>query len=98
MREIKLEKRVDLVPVVRCKDCKHCNTDWAMGKWYGSCKVWNTHSVMADWYCVNGERQDDDKSCDTCKHYDKWWDDIVCDGCTKAHSNWERKDNPSTGE
>lgn len=51
---------VDAVPVVRCKDCKHCNTDWAMGKWYGSCKEWNTHSVMADWYCVNGERKDDD--------------------------------------
>lgn len=46
---------VDAVPVVRCKDCKYCNTDWAMGKWYGSCKVWNTHSVMADWYCINGE-------------------------------------------
>lgn len=51
---------VDAVPVVRCKDCKHCNTDWAIGKWYGSCKVWNTHSVMADWYCVNGERKDDE--------------------------------------
>ena len=52
--------KIDAVPVVRCKDCKHCNTDWAMGKWYGSCKIWNTHSVMADWYCVNGERKDDE--------------------------------------
>lgn len=51
---------IDAEPVVRCKDCKHCNTDWAMGKWYGSCKEWNTHSVMADWYCVNGERKDDE--------------------------------------
>ncbi len=51
---------IDAVPMVRCKDCKHCNTDWAMGKWYGSCKIWNTHSVMADWYCVNGERKDDE--------------------------------------
>lgn len=39
------------------------------------------------------ERKDDDKSCDTCKHHDKGWDDIVCDGCTKAHSNWERRDD-----
>lgn len=38
-------------------------------------------------------RKDDDKSCGTCKHYDKWWDDIVCDGCTKAHSNWEREED-----
>lgn len=51
---------IDAVPVVRCKECKHCNTDLAMGKWYGSCKIWNTHSVMADWYCVNGERKDDE--------------------------------------
>lgn len=34
-----------------------------------------------------------DKSCETCKHYDKGWDDAICDGCTKAHSNWERKDD-----
>ena len=53
-----LDGRYVVNPLVRCKDCKHCNTDWAMGKWYGSCKEWNTHSVMADWYCVNGERKD----------------------------------------
>ena len=52
-----------------------------------------------DNYCGFGkrrndeERRDDDKSCDTCKHHDKEWDDIVCDGCTKAHSNWERRDD-----
>lgn len=40
-----------------------------------------------------GERKDDDKSCDTCKHYDKGWDDIICDGCTKADSNWERRND-----
>lgn len=51
---------IDAVTVVRCKECKHCNTDLAMGKWYGSCKKWNTHSVMADWYCVNGERKDNE--------------------------------------
>lgn len=53
--------------------------------------VLDTEPVYA--LCADGERKDDDKSCDTCKHYDKWWDDIVCDGCTKAHSNWERRDD-----
>lgn len=46
-------------------------------------------------YCPNcGVKMDgEDKNCDTCKYYDKWWYAIVCDGCTKAHSNWERKDD-----
>lgn len=35
MREIKLEKRVDLVPVVRCKDCRY----WSeLGNGTGTCK------------------------------------------------------------
>ena len=60
LADVDISPTVDAVPVVRCKDCKHCNTDWAMGKWYGSCKIWNTHSVMDDWYCVNGERKGDE--------------------------------------
>ena len=40
-----------------------------------------------------GERRDDDKSCGTCKHRDKGWYDASCDGCTKAYSNWERRDD-----
>lgn len=58
---LKAVKSADVVPVMRCKDCKHCNTDWAMGVWYGSCRKWNTHSVMADWFCVQGERKEDGK-------------------------------------
>ncbi|MDY6283084.1 MAG: hypothetical protein SPL40_08535 [Erysipelotrichaceae bacterium] len=65
---------------------------------YG-CSACKRLSWHMDNYCPNcgarmdGERKNDDKSCDTCKHYDKGWDDIICDGCTKAHSNWERKDD-----
>lgn len=99
---------VDAVPVVRCKDCRWWdNSDDSP---FGYCMAVK-HGYMSenweigiyrlykgDFYCADGERKDDDKSCDTCKYYDKEWDDIVCDGCTEAHSNWERKDDPSTGE
>lgn len=27
--------------------------------------------------------------CDTCKHNDKNWDDLPCDGCCTAHSGYE---------
>lgn len=66
----------------------------------GACSLmWNHDKVCPSEKCLCAdvfglrERKDDDKSCDTCKHYDKGWDDIICDGCTKAHSNWERKDD-----
>ena len=59
MREIKLEKRVDLVPVVRCKDCK-CWTEWANGT--GSCNRFTLDWIGtdADDFCSMGERKDND--------------------------------------
>lgn len=27
--------------------------------------------------------------CDTCKHNDKNWDELPCDGCCTAHSGYE---------
>lgn len=54
-----------------------------------------TSDIEAYEYCHGcGARMDGEyKNCGTCKHHDKWWDEIICDGCTKAHSNWERKDD-----
>ena len=34
--------------------------------------------------------------CDTCKHNKLEWYSEVCDGCSKAHSNYEPKDEPQT--
>ena len=63
-----------------------------------TCSLCGYRMVIGDGaynYCPNcGAKMDgEEKNCDTCKHYDKGWDDIVCDGCTKAHSNWERKED-----
>lgn len=48
----------DVAPVVLCKDCKSCNTDIAVGGWYGMCAFWNGHSVMADDYCSRFQNKD----------------------------------------
>lgn len=63
-----------------------------------TCSLCGYRMVIGDGaynYCPHcGAKMDgEEKNCDTCKHYDKGWDDIICDGCTKAYSNWERKDN-----
>ena len=33
-------------------------------------------------------------NCETCKHNKLEWYSEVCDGCSKAHSNYEPKDEP----
>ena len=65
MREIKLEKRVDLVPVVRCKDCKWWE-NWNSHN--GSCERLNKLDIIeggwfgadADDFCSFAERRDDE--------------------------------------
>lgn len=65
MREIKLEKRVDLVPVVRCKDCKWWE-NWNIHN--GSCERLNKLDIIeggwfgadADDFCSFAERRDDE--------------------------------------
>ena len=52
--------KVDAVLVIRCRDCKHCRRELAQGKWEGSCRYWNTHSVMLNDFCSYGERKDNE--------------------------------------
>ena len=47
--------KVDLVPVVRCKDCAIAQHDELFGQWY--C---NGKEVKPDGYCSDGERRTDD--------------------------------------
>ena len=37
-------------------------------------------------------------NCETCKHNKLEWYSEVCDGCSKAHSNYEPNDEPSVSE
>ena len=46
--------------LIRCKDCQHCRRELAQGKWEGSCRYWNTHSVMLNDFCSYGERKDNE--------------------------------------
>lgn len=47
---------VDAIPVVRCRDCKHWGTDWALGETeYVKCCEFGQYMVGANGYCVYGE-------------------------------------------
>ena len=50
---------IDAVPVIRCKECKHCNREIALGEWEGSCRYWNTHSVMLNDFCSRAKRKEE---------------------------------------
>lgn len=46
----------DSEPVVRCKDCKHWGTDWALGETeHVKCCEFANYMVGANGYCVYGE-------------------------------------------
>ena len=46
--------KVDAVPLVRCRDCKHTKDD-GCGAIY--CKVWDRWEMPEDYYCADGERR-----------------------------------------
>ena len=47
----------DVVPVVRCKDCKHTGTD-GLGAIY--CEKWDRWEMPEDFFCYYGKRKDGD--------------------------------------
>lgn len=52
---------IDAVPVVRCKDCKHCEYAWNR---IPTEQAWVCYKlgidVEQDWFCADGERKDDE--------------------------------------
>ena len=87
-----LDGRYAVNTLVRCKDCIYYqdNND---GYPHDGCRWRADETPDATDFCSFGERKDDDGECGTCKHYDKGWDDAICDGCTVGNSRWERKDD-----
>lgn len=41
-------------PIVRCKDCKHCEYPNAEREW---CKKGHLHGNAETWFCADGERR-----------------------------------------
>lgn len=61
MLDIDEQPTVDAVPVVRCKDCKHC--EYASNR-IPTEQAWVCYKlgidVEQDWFCADGERKDDE--------------------------------------
>lgn len=51
---VRNQPTVDAVPVVRCKDCKHCEYPNAEREW---CKKGHLHGNAETWFCADGERR-----------------------------------------
>lgn len=50
---------VDAVPVVRCKDCKHCYAEGFVNVRNVCEKHYDFCNVDDDWFCADGERRTD---------------------------------------
>ena len=50
---------IDVVPVVRCKDCKHCDEDTFFGRYWCS-RLMGAYQVKPGDFCSCGERKDGD--------------------------------------
>ena len=59
MHDIKAIPAADVVPVVRCKDCKHWNPQFktANGNGLGSCDFHNVALVTSEGFCYWAEKR-----------------------------------------
>jgi hypothetical protein len=61
--EIEDASDVDVVEVVRCKDCENWDTTWQNDDWgknYHYCPIIDG-TRNGDWYCADAERRSDEK-------------------------------------
>ena len=57
MHDIKALPAADVVPVVRCKDCKKCSYDSLFDHWWCNMTL-GTRRVKHDDFCSYGERKE----------------------------------------
>lgn len=59
LKVIEEEPTVDAVPVIRCKDCKHCMIfSMFTDKWYVCCRNEKGVDVEAEDFCSKAERKE----------------------------------------
>jgi len=57
---LEVQPAVDAAPVVRCRDCKHYNTN-GCADGFGWCeRNGDGHGSTDDWFCADGEWRDDE--------------------------------------
>ena len=53
-------RTIDAVPVIRCKDCKHCIEDKGDLVSVKVCELNHNKVQPDDWFCADGEREKDE--------------------------------------
>ena len=83
--------------------CDNINENGGLdsGKWHTAllAQIAQNLAVIADVMVADRKTENSSEkpnNCDTCKHNKLEWYSEVCDGCSKAHSNYEPKDEPQT--
>ena len=70
-----------------------------VAEWLKELKAYReTYPYGVEGYPPRAETNSSEKpnNCDTCRHNKLEWYSEVCDGCSKAHSNYEPQDEPQT--
>ena len=53
-----MNKKADMVEVVRCKDCKHYRYYGLSSDTVSECRIDHEENPDAEWFCADGERED----------------------------------------
>lgn len=56
-----MNKKVDMVEVVRCKDCIHYHYYGLAEETVSECEIGHCENQGKDWYCADGERRDTER-------------------------------------
>lgn len=87
-----MNKKVDMVEVVRCKDCKS-NSGCGRGIYAGMVICYNTGAIHSpNWFCADGERKDMEHIetvCVNCKHDHHDANGCKAEPCQTCSNGWK---------